>query len=296
MSDKELRDRLKVYGLDPGPITDSTRPIYRKKLESLLADESKMDMTTNSMSSARVSARQSDLSEGSARVSPRKSDLSVLTGPPLLDESSDEDFVVDEEDLEDESSSISDEESVDDVDEIKASSTTQSKDTSNTSLIQEPKPENGLSRYILTTLISLLIIIFSYYLISRTDSYGFQSNKNLYKLLHLAVVACPLILIAIKSVNYLQNRRRKETELVCKLVGEALELLQSPDNPKGLMPILHIRDTLFSPAERKSKKNTELWAKAVEFVEDHESRVKVELVNIEGEDFRAWKWIGSRKI
>lgn len=82
---------------------------------------------------------------------------------------------------------------------------------------------------------------------------------------------------------------------VCKLVEEVLELLQSPDSPV-LMPILHIRDTILTPAERKDVKMTKLWAKTVKFVEDHESRVKVELVNVDGEDFRAWKWIGSRKL
>lgn len=83
---------------------------------------------------------------------------------------------------------------------------------------------------------------------------------------------------------------------ICKLVEEVLELLQSPDSPEGVMPILHIRDTILTPAERKDVNMTKLWAKAVKFIEEHESRVKVELVNVDGDDFRAWKWIGSKKL
>lgn len=57
------------------------------------------------------------------------------------------------------------------------------------------------------------------------------------------------------------------------------------------MPVIHIRDTLITSAERKSEKYRRIWSQVVKFIEKNESRVKVELEVIDGEDFKTWRWI-----
>ena len=94
---------------------------------------------------------------------------------------------------------------------------------------------------------------------------------------------------------YMRYKKRlvdEEQDLIYELVEKSLELLQSPDNPQ-LMPVLHIRDTLLSPSERKTTKYKKIWEKVVKFIETNESRVKVEVENIDGEDFKAWKWVAA---
>ncbi|KAF7491808.1 Inner nuclear membrane protein Man1 [Sarcoptes scabiei] len=84
----------------------------------------------------------------------------------------------------------------------------------------------------------------------------------------------------------------QEQETIYDLIDKSMELLQSPDEPQS-MPVLHIRDTLLSPAEKKSSKYKRIWNKVVDHIENTESRVKVEYKKIDGEDFKAWKWIAN---
>ena len=93
-------------------------------------------------------------------------------------------------------------------------------------------------------------------------------------------------------IYYSQTKRAasEEQSLVYDLIEKSIELLQSPDEPQS-MPVLHIRDTLLSPSERKSNKYRRIWNKVVNHIENSESRVKVEFKKIDGEDFKAWKWI-----
>ena len=111
-------------------------------------------------------------------------------------------------------------------------------------------------------------------------------------------IAC--VAITITSAIYVYYRRTKraaseEQCLVFELVDKSLELLQSPDEPRS-MPVLHIRDTLLSPAERNSAKYRRVWNKVVNHVESSDSRVKVEFIKIDGEDFKSWKWIASNPV
>lgn len=256
LSDHELRAALKDHGLSPGPITDSTRDLYRKKLVSILEDVEEEEEGT-------VSEEQD-----------RDSDLE--------DETSDESFEVDEDELNESSDSYSEEVEEDDVEDTDMDDLKDSASQSN--------PSN--SRYYLVLITTVAVIIASIYLYSN----NIKVFKNLTRQLLLLLAISPIGYLMYRSYRFYTTRRHEENTRVCKLVSDALELLQSPENPKGLMPILHIRDTLLTPAERKAKATIMSWQKAVKFIEEHESRVKVELVNIDGEDFRAWKWIGSRKM
>ena len=112
---------------------------------------------------------------------------------------------------------------------------------------------------------------------------------NSYKILSTLVV----IILTIGGIFFYKRSKKLATEeqdLVYDLVEKSLELLQSPDNPQS-MPVLHIRDTLLTPSERKTSKNKKIWNKVVKHIESTESRVKVDMENIEGDDYKTWKWV-----
>ena len=93
-------------------------------------------------------------------------------------------------------------------------------------------------------------------------------------------------------INLNKKRRSEEEELKYELIEKSLELLQSPDEPQS-MPILHIRDTLISPLDRTDSKNIRVWSEVVKFIEENESRVKIDNEVIDGETYRTWKWVAS---
>lgn len=311
LTDHELREALKSYGQSPGPITDSTRNLYRKKLASLLDESGGISDDINNQTTSN-SSNKSRLQSQEPKPLPVKESLDAVGDDD--DDTSDEDYSVDEESLNDEEELTVDDEEEEDEDgdeeeeedaeelinelddDVKLSSTTSELSTS---IVSGPEAvANRISRSILTFLITFFIAIFSSYLYSTINYKQFinlQPYKNITKLLLVLIAFSPIGYIIYKTFRFYKRRRDEEGQRVCQLVNDALEILQSPDNPKGMMPVLHIRDTLLTPAERKTKKMINLWNKAVKFMEEHESRVKVELVNIAGEDFRAWKWIGSRK-
>lgn len=302
LTDQELREALKGYEQAPGPITDSTRNLYRKKLISLMnGDLDGLKQTT-------VKINKSNLATSNERDQTHHSN--VVDDQDDDDDTSDEDYLGEEseeseEDEEDEEEEFEGEDEDDKLiaeledSDIELSNLSNLRDNLNsTSMSVAPDAvPNRISKGLVLSLISFFTIMFSCYLYSRNDQ---ETLHKLYKSVAryslVFILLSPVVYIGYRLVRSLRLRRHQEMQRVCGLVNEALELLQSPDNPKGLMPILHIRDTLLTPPERKTKKMTSLWNEAVKFIEEHESRVKVELVNIDGEDFRAWKWIGSRKL
>lgn len=102
-------------------------------------------------------------------------------------------------------------------------------------------------------------------------------------------------LVYICVALYLRKRRREEAA-VFALVGRIMDVMKyhykKSCNKKDLLPylaIIHIRDMLIPPSERKAKE--QLWNKAIYWIASHESRVRVETRRIAGEDFEVWRWI-----
>lgn len=297
LTDQELRAALKKYNVTAGPITDSTRNLYRKKLASTI-EENEPDLTPVS-------------SQETVKSSPRAKSTAAAAPAQVIEEedeedTSDEEFYVREEDLEDEEEDddeeFEDEEEEDVLSELQDDDLTLSRmnatgmgDLTTRSLAEPGASASRISVGILISLISFFVVIISYYLLSK-NNLDLSSLRPFKSILLVLALFSPVTFIAYKTFRYYRTKSHEENKRVCKLVSEAIELLQSPDNPKGLMPVLHIRDTLLTPAERKSKQMSATWNKALKFIEEHESRIKVELVNIDGEDFRAWKWIGTRKL
>jgi hypothetical protein len=285
LSDQELRAALKDFNVSPGPITDSTRNLYRKKLATLMEEQDKVtsasgEEKTNSVGTAINGEDDDDTSDEDYEVQEEE-----------LDDEEDED-----EELEEEEEDLMSELQDDDISSSRINSTALGDLTTRA---DTDASANRISRAILVSIVSFFIAIFGYYVLSSNNLAFLEPLKpfrDITKKVLILLALSPIGYAAYRSLRFYRLRRHEENQKVCELVSQALELLQSPDNPKGLMPILHVRDTLLTPAERKTKKANMLWQKAVKFVEENESRVKVELVNIDGEDFRAWKWIGSRKL
>uniref|UniRef100_A0A6G1S475 Inner nuclear membrane protein Man1 n=1 Tax=Aceria tosichella TaxID=561515 RepID=A0A6G1S475_9ACAR len=290
LTDHELRAALKDFDVSPGPITDSTRNLYRKKLATLMEESDKGGATSpraQTMNSIETAVHEDDEDDTSDE------DYEVHEEEELDDEEEDDE----DEDLEEEEEDLMSELQDDDISSSRINTSTALGDLTNRT--DSDASANRISRAILISIVSFFVLIFGFYLVSSNNlalMEPLKPFKDITKRILILLALSPIGYAAYRSLRFYRLRRHEENQKVCELVSEALELLQSPDNPKGLMPILHIRDTLLTPAERKTKKTNMLWQKAVKFIEEHESRVKVELVNIDGEDFRAWKWIGSRKL
>ena len=79
-------------------------------------------------------------------------------------------------------------------------------------------------------------------------------------------------------------------ELIIDLLARHQSAMLSERRPQdAYLAVTHVRDVLIPLKERKSK--LKLWNKAVQFLEDNESRVRPEIQQIEGEDFRVWRWL-----
>lgn len=98
------------------------------------------------------------------------------------------------------------------------------------------------------------------------------------------------ILFALVLIMLFQFYRRFEKKKVFELVEKCTELLQEQGELKPV-PILQIRDMLLAPQQRTSSYQLGIWKKVVLFIENHESRIQTSNENIEGEEFKTWKWI-----
>ncbi|KAM4795133.1 LEM domain-containing protein 2 [Rhinophrynus dorsalis] len=113
--------------------------------------------------------------------------------------------------------------------------------------------------------------------------------------LFLAILVVLLLWLLFGILQY-HWRRLEETEkqmfdMVEKIIGVVKGhykewLLGRESTP--YVGIVHVRDTLIPPRDRKLLKN--VWDRAVKFVEDNESRLRTESQRVAGEDLRVWRW------
>lgn len=81
--------------------------------------------------------------------------------------------------------------------------------------------------------------------------------------------------------------------IICELQKNHEASSNDPDI-KPYVAIPHVRDTLIPMCERKHK--LPVWDKAVEFLNNHDSRVRVECQNIEGEMYQVWRWLQPQTV
>lgn len=91
---------------------------------------------------------------------------------------------------------------------------------------------------------------------------------------------------------YLNYRKRKNDEIY-SLVGQIIDVIsqETVDSGEPYISVDHVRDTLISPENRE--KLASVWDAAVKFIQRNESRVRMEVQSVDGEDSRVWRWISS---
>lgn len=105
-----------------------------------------------------------------------------------------------------------------------------------------------------------------------------------------------LLLVGCLLVQWYVRKREQEIQSMFIMVDRILEVLRrhyeeakKDDNVLPYLAIVHVRDMLIPPPERKHKQRT--WDKAVDWLASYESRVRVETRKIAGEEFTVWRWI-----
>ncbi|XP_071815639.1 inner nuclear membrane protein Man1-like [Apostichopus japonicus] len=118
-------------------------------------------------------------------------------------------------------------------------------------------------------------------------------------LLRLTVIIIFVIFawLFVLYLRYYWRTQELERDEVLAMVEKILDMLSKhhracqndTKNNHAYQAIPHIRDSIIAPAERQKKER--IWKKAVQFINTHESRVRVETQRIEGEEFQVWRWV-----
>nr|CAD7400371.1 unnamed protein product [Timema cristinae] len=94
------------------------------------------------------------------------------------------------------------------------------------------------------------------------------------------------------GVRYIRTRQRSK-QTVFTLIQRIMESLHthysSTSDPHTFVIINHVRDQLLSPADRRALSKE--WIQAVNYIKNHESRVRQESTILGGEEFEVWRWI-----
>ncbi|XP_013912034.1 PREDICTED: LEM domain-containing protein 2 [Thamnophis sirtalis] len=100
------------------------------------------------------------------------------------------------------------------------------------------------------------------------------------------------ILILLK---YYWRKREEQEEAMYEMVHKIIAAVQNhyKEWEQNLerypyVGILHIRDTLIPPQERRKMKH--IWDRAKDFLASNESRIQTELHRVAGEDMLVWRW------
>lgn len=106
------------------------------------------------------------------------------------------------------------------------------------------------------------------------------------------------MIIAVHFLVTAANRRReKEEQEVYTFVEMIIDLLARhhatclAENraDDAFLAVNHVRDVLIPIKEKMAK--LKLWNKAVQFLEENESRVRPDVQQIQGEDLKVWRWL-----
>ena len=125
------------------------------------------------------------------------------------------------------------------------------------------------------------------------------SNFAFYILTSVAILV--MAQIAHKVYQWKRAKEKQETGQMFELIDQIIEELQrnyskyqtDPVNYVPYVAIPHARDRLLLPSERTAMKH--IWERAVQFIAQHESRVRVEMRRVQSEDFPVWYWLEASK-
>lgn len=91
---------------------------------------------------------------------------------------------------------------------------------------------------------------------------------------------------------YIGYKKRKSDEIY-STVEQIIDVIsqETEDSGEPYISVDHVRDTLISPQNRE--KMAPVWDAAVKFIQKNESRVRMEVQSVDGEDCRVWRWVGG---
>lgn len=110
------------------------------------------------------------------------------------------------------------------------------------------------------------------------------------------VVIGLLTLLALGSQRgykyYVAYRKRKSDEIY-SMVEQIIDVIsqETEDSGEPYISVDHVRDTLIPPQNRE--KMASVWDAAVKFIQRNESRVRMEVQSVDGEDCRVWRWCSA---
>uniref|UniRef100_A0A8C5NMA5 Inner nuclear membrane protein Man1 n=1 Tax=Junco hyemalis TaxID=40217 RepID=A0A8C5NMA5_JUNHY len=97
-------------------------------------------------------------------------------------------------------------------------------------------------------------------------------------------------------MKYRWAKEEEETKQMYDMVVKIIDVLRSHSEAcsenkelQPYMPILHVRDSLIPPQDRR--KMNRVWNRAVDFLAANESRVRTETQRVGGAEFLVWKWM-----
>ncbi|NWZ91428.1 MAN1 protein, partial [Nesospiza acunhae] len=97
-------------------------------------------------------------------------------------------------------------------------------------------------------------------------------------------------------MKYRWAKEEEETKQMYDMVVKIIDVLRSHSEAcsenkelQPYMPILHVRDSLIPPQDRR--KMNKVWNRAVDFLAANESRVRTETRRVGGAEFLVWKWM-----
>ncbi|XP_075005197.1 inner nuclear membrane protein Man1 isoform X2 [Calonectris borealis] len=97
-------------------------------------------------------------------------------------------------------------------------------------------------------------------------------------------------------MKYRWAKEEEETRQMYDMVVKIIDVLRSHSEAcsenkdlQSYMPILHVRDSLIPPQDRRKMKK--VWNRAVDFLAANESRVRTETRRLGGAEFLVWKWM-----
>lgn len=111
------------------------------------------------------------------------------------------------------------------------------------------------------------------------------------------IVIGVLALVALgsqRAYKYYIAYRKRQSDEIYSMVEQIIDIIsqETEDSGEPYISVDHVRDTLISPQNRE--KMASVWDAAVKFIQRNESRVRMEVQSVDGEDCRVWRWCSSQ--
>lgn len=99
-----------------------------------------------------------------------------------------------------------------------------------------------------------------------------------------------------KGYKYYLRTQKLKNDQIYSMVEKILDILQSnaSDSADNYLAVNHIRDMIIPPQERK--RMASVWNGAVKFLQENESRIRMEIQIVAGEEFHVWRWLGNASL